>query len=44
MVNKYYQKHKARLWKETHERYQNVSEEEKEKMRQYHRERNKHLS
>ena len=29
MVNKYYQKHKERLQKEAHERYQNRSEEEK---------------
>ena len=27
MVNKYYQKHKKRLWKEARERYQNLSEE-----------------
>ena len=31
MVNKYYQKHKERLRKEVHERYQNLSEEEKDK-------------
>ena len=31
MKNKYYQKHKERLWKETPERYQNCSEEEKDK-------------
>ena len=31
MVNKYYQKHKERLRKETPERYQNLSEEEKDK-------------
>ena len=31
MVNKYYQKHKERLWKEARERYQNISEEEKDK-------------
>ena len=31
MVNKYYQKHKERLWKEACERYQNLSEEEKDK-------------
>ena len=30
MVNKY-QKHKERLWKEARERYQNLSEEEKDK-------------
>ena len=33
MVNKYYQKHKERLQKETSERYQNLSEEEKEERR-----------
>ena len=31
MVNKYYQKHKERLQKETLERYQNLSEKEKKK-------------
>ena len=31
MVNKYYQKHKENLRKEAQERYQNLSEEEKEK-------------
>ena len=31
MVNKYYQKHKEKLRKEACERYQNLSEEEKEK-------------
>ena len=31
MVNKYYQKHKERLRKEARERYQNLSEEEKDK-------------
>ena len=31
MVNKYYQKHKEKLRKEAHERYQNLSEEEKTK-------------
>ena len=29
MVKNYYQKHKERLQKEAHERYQNLSEEEK---------------
>ena len=29
MTNNYYQKHKGKLRKETHERYQNLSEEEK---------------
>ena len=31
MVNKYYQKNKETLQKEARERYQNLSEEEKEK-------------
>ena len=31
MVNNCYQKHKEKLQKEVHERYQNLSEEEKEK-------------
>ena len=31
MTNKYYQKHKERLRKESCERYQNLSEEEKDK-------------
>ena len=29
MANKYYQKHKERLWKEARERYKNFSEKEK---------------
>ena len=33
MVNKYYQKHKRRLLKEARERYQNLSEEEKDRGR-----------
>ena len=33
MVNKYYQKHKERLRKKVHERYQNRSEEDKNKQR-----------
>ena len=32
MVNKYYQKQKEILRKEARERYQNLSEEEKDKM------------
>ena len=36
MVNKYYQKHKERLQKEARERYQNFTDEEKEKKRQYY--------
>ena len=31
MTNYYYQKHKEKLRKEARERYQNLSEEEKEK-------------
>ena len=31
MVNKYYQQNKERLLKETRERYQNLSEKEKDK-------------
>ena len=34
MLNKYYQKHKERLQKKASERYQNVSEEEKDKRRE----------
>ena len=33
MVNKYDQKHKERLRKKAHERYQNRSEDEKKKRR-----------
>ena len=33
MVNKYYQKHEKRLQKEVRERYQNLSEKEKDKRR-----------
>ena len=39
MVNKYYQKHKEKFQKETRERYQNLSEGEKEKKRRKSRER-----
>ena len=38
MITKLYQKHKEKLWTELcerYQRYQNVSEEEKEKKRQY---------
>ena len=35
MVNKYYQNHKEKLRKVARERYQNLSEEEREKKRQY---------
>ena len=44
MVNKYYQKNKEKFRKETCERYQNLSEEETEKKRQYHRDQNKNIS
>ena len=36
MVNKYCQKHKEKLQKEARERYENVTDEEKEKRRQYY--------
>ena len=39
MTNNYYQKNKEKLRKEARERYQNLSEEEKDKKRQYARER-----
>ena len=38
MLNNYYQKTKKKLSKRTRERYQNLSEEEKDKKRQYTRE------
>ena len=44
MTNNYYQKQKEKLQKEVRKRYQNPSEEEKEKKCQYHCERNKNLS
>ena len=31
MTNKYYQKHKEKLWKEAREKYQNISKEENDK-------------
>ena len=34
MINKYYQTHKERLWKEACKKYQNLSEEEKDKSRE----------
>ena len=43
MVNKYYLKNKEKLQKEAHERYQNFSEEEKEKGHN-HCEQNNNLS
>ena len=39
MGNKYYQKCKKKLRKEARERYQNLSEAEKEKKRQYDQDR-----
>ena len=44
MVNSYYRKHKEKLRKEAPERYQNLSEAEKEKKCQYRHERNKNIS
>ena len=44
MVNKYYKKNKEKLQKEARERYQNLSEEKKEKKFQYHHDQNKNLS
>ena len=38
MTNNYYQKHKEKLQKEGHERYQNLSGEEKDKRRKKARE------
>ena len=43
MVNKYYQKHKEKLLTKAHERYQNLSEEEKDKRRKKVRDRCKYL-
>ena len=43
MVNKYYQENKEKPRKEAFERYQNISEKEKEKMSQYHRDQNKYF-
>ena len=44
MTNNFYLKHKEKLRKEACKSYQNLSEEEKEKKCQYHREHNKNLS
>ena len=44
MTNNYYQKHKEELRKEARERYQNLSEEEKQKRCQCYHEHNKNLS
>ena len=43
MVNKYCQKYKERPQKETHERHQNLSEEEKYKRRQFYQKRKQKL-
>ena len=44
MLTEYYQKYKERFSKKARERYQNLSEEEKNKKRQYTRERYRNLS
>ena len=44
MMDKYYQKHKEWLQKEARERYQNLSEEEKDKKRKKTRERYQNFS
>ena len=44
MVNKYYQKHKAKLREEVREKYQNLSEEEKKKGQKNARDRYQNLS
>ena len=44
MLNRYYQKHKEKLWKDVRERYQNISEEEKEKIRKKSQDRFQNLS
>ena len=44
MVNKDHQKHKERLPKEAHERYENLSEEEKDKRREKVRERHQNFT
>ena len=44
MTNNYYQKHNERILKGARKKYQNLSEEEKEKKLQYHCEHNKNLS
>ena len=44
MVNKYHQNNKEKLRKEARERYQDLSEEEKEKKHQYHRDGTNNLS
>ena len=42
MADKYYEKHKDRLWKEVWKTYQNLSEEQKQKLFEYIR--NPHLT
>ena len=44
MLTRYYQKNKERLSKKAREKYQNLSEEEKDKKRQYVHERYRNLS
>ena len=44
MLNRYYQKHKEKLWKDVRERYQNISKEEKEKIRKKSQDRYQNLS
>ena len=44
MVNECSQKIKESFKKKAYERYQNISEEEKDKKRQHHRDQNKNLS
>ena len=44
MTNKYYKKNKGKLQKEARGRYQNLSEEEKDKKRQYACKRYRNLS
>ena len=44
MINNHYQKHKEKFRKEAREIYQNLSEEQKEKERQYLREGRENVS
>ena len=44
MINKHYQKSKAKLQKEARERHQNLSEKEKETITRKARDRHKNLS
>ena len=44
MVNKYQQKHKEKLLRETRERYHNLSEEDKDKTRKMPQERYRNLT